>query len=85
MLLETEITIWLEKLIIKSNGKEALLHCSGCEGIPFDKSIVVDANSDSTDQAPTYCLDGKVCKLTLQGKKVTILRFECMECIFVIL
>ena len=70
---------WAGTIVVKrigvevtSGGKEEVevpLACSGCEGSPFDKTIAVDGNRDGTDQAPTYCLNGKICKLTLQGKK----------------
>ena len=60
---------WAGTIVVKRNGKEVLLTCAGCEGIPFDKTIAVDGNSDGKDQAPTYCLNGKICKLTIQGRK----------------
>ena len=69
---------WAGTIVVKRNGKEVLLTCAGCEGIPFDKTIGVDGNWnidwidgrwDGKDQAPTWCLNGKICKLTLQGRK----------------
>ena len=49
------------------NGEEVPLTCAGCSGNPFHKDIVVDGDADSTDQASTYCLNGKMCTLKLSG------------------
>ena len=70
---------WAGTIVVKRNDKQVPLTCSGCEGSPFDKKIAVDGNWDGKDQAPTYCLNGKICKLTIQGKKATTMRFDCME------
>ena len=66
----TDHDAWVGTIVVKRNDIEVPLTCSGCEGIPFEKTIAVDGNRDGTDQAPTYCLNGKICKLTLKGKKV---------------
>ena len=70
---------WAGTIVVKRNDKQVPLTCSGCEGSPFDKKIAVDGNWDGKDQAPTYCLNGKICKLTIQGKKATTMRLYFME------
>ena len=65
----TDHDAWVGTIVVKRNDIEVPLTCSGCEGIPFDKKIVVDGNSDAYVQAPTYCLNETICKLTLQGIK----------------
>merc|ERR1719370_1759006 len=59
---------WAGTIVVKRNDMEVPLTCSGCEGSPFDKKIAVDGNSDGEDQAQTYCLNGKICKITLQAE-----------------
>ena len=58
---------WAGTIIVRRNGVEVPLTCAGCGGSPFNKKIAVDGNSDGKDFAQTYCLNGKTCKLTLQG------------------
>ena len=67
---------WAGTVVVKRNGEEVPLFCDGCGGSPFDKKIAVDGNADGTDQAPTYCLHGKQCILTLEGKNATKRRFD---------
>ena len=62
-----EADAWAGTVVVKRNGEEVPLFCDGCGGSPFDKKIVVDGNSDGRDSAPTYCLNGKMCTLTLKG------------------
>ena len=56
-------------ITVTVNGTEATLTCDGCGGNAFDKEIVVDGNIDSAGQAPTNCLKGKKCTLTLSGEE----------------
>ena len=60
---------WMGSITVTVNGTEAALACDGCGGNPFDKEIVVDGNIDSAGQAPTNCLKGKKCTLTLSGEE----------------
>ena len=59
---------WKGTIIVKEYGIEVPLYCAGCGGDPFDKDIVVDANGDGADKAPTNCLNGRVCDLILPWK-----------------
>ena len=60
-----DIDAWKGTITVTVNGEERPLTCVGCGGSPFHKDIVVDGDADSTDQASTYCFNGKMCTLKL--------------------
>ena len=61
------IDAWKGTITVTVNREEVPLTCAGCGGNIFRKDIVVDGDADSTNQASTYCLNGKMCSLKLSG------------------
>ena len=55
---------WAGQIKIMHGKRPTLIHCDGCSGSPYFRNIVVDGNSDSSDQSPTQCFDGKTCLIT---------------------
>ena len=57
---------WTGTIILLNGGVKRDLQCtSGCTGSNFNEKIVVDGNGDGTNQASTWCLNGKSCTLKL--------------------
>ena len=58
---------WGGTITVTYNGKEKILHCTGCTGSKFVKNLAVDGNSDGTDLGSTHCLNGKSCIVFIAG------------------
>ena len=46
---------WAGEIIIISEGRYTTIECKTCTGDPYNGSIVVDCNSDSSAMANTQC------------------------------
>ena len=59
---------WKGSITVKIDGADKKLSCDKCTGRSFENEVVVDGNGDSSDQAPTHCLNGESCSFIISGK-----------------
>ena len=58
---------WTGEITVTDNGGDRILSCDGCTGNEFESVLVVDGNSDGSNQASTHCLDGILCTISVAG------------------
>ena len=54
---------WAGNIAITVDGEPTTVKCQNCTGESYTRGIVVDGNSDSSDQAPTRCFV-EACSIT---------------------
>ena len=54
---------WAGNIVITVDGDPTTVKCQNCTGESYTRGIVVDGNSDSSDQAPTRCFV-EACSIT---------------------
>ena len=54
---------WVGQIQITQGKRPTSIQCDGCSGLPYDKTIVVDGDSDSGSQSPTQWFDGATCSI----------------------
>ena len=64
---------WAGTINVKVDGVDKKLDCNECMGSKFEHEIVVDGDGDSSDLAPTNCLNGVTCTLTISGRIILFL------------
>ena len=55
---------WVGTISVTHNGEDENMSCDHCSGSSFERKVVADGDDNSSDMAPTHCMNGDLCTFT---------------------
>jgi len=55
---------WVGTISVTHNGEDENMSCDHCSGSSFERKVVADGDDNSSDMAPTQCMNGDLCTFT---------------------